>query len=76
MREIPGVEMEVDAWLEQKNTRAHKDLEWFGSSERNTLYPLFCIAPERAYSTELVEASGCVYVMPEKGLNELRARQA
>jgi hypothetical protein len=46
------------------------------SSERNTLCPLFCIAPERAYSTELVEASGCVYVMPEKGLNELRARQA
>jgi hypothetical protein len=59
-----------------KNTRTHKDLEWFGTPKRNTLIHFFCIALVISSSTELEEASGCSCVMPEKGLNELRARQA
>jgi hypothetical protein len=31
-----------------RKTQAHKDLEWFEPLERNILYPLFCIALERA----------------------------
>jgi hypothetical protein len=54
------------------HTRTHKNLEWFGPSERNTIRPLLCIALVRAWITELEEARGCV--LPEKGLNELRAR--
>jgi hypothetical protein len=54
------------------HTRIHKNLEWFRPSERNTIHPLLYIALVRAWITELEEASGCV--LPEKGLNELRAR--
>ena len=30
----------------RKNTEAHKDLEWFGPPERNTLRPLCDVLPE------------------------------
>jgi hypothetical protein len=56
--------------------RNTQDLEWFGPLERNALYPLFCIALVRSWSTELEEASVCVCVLHEKGLSCSRVQQA
>jgi hypothetical protein len=36
-----GLSVLLVSWKSGKNTRTHKDLEWFGPSERNTL--LHCV---------------------------------
>ena len=40
-----GAVKECSIWR-HKNTEAHKDLEWFGPPERNTLRPLCDVLPE------------------------------
>jgi hypothetical protein len=32
-----GLDVSLVSWGNMKNTRTHKDLEWFGPPERNTL---------------------------------------
>jgi hypothetical protein len=58
----------------REHTKTHKDLEWFGSLEHNTLRSFFCIAPARSWSTELEKASVCD--LSEEGLSLSRIAQA
>jgi hypothetical protein len=39
-----GLSVLLVSWKNKKNTRTHKDLEWFGPLERNTLlhYVMYC----------------------------------
>jgi hypothetical protein len=56
-------------WRGQASTPTHLDLEWLEPLERNTLRPLFCIAPGRA---EVQRLRKLVSMLLEKGL-EARA---
>jgi hypothetical protein len=49
-----GGEWEVLRW-----TQTHKDLEWFGPPERNTLRPIFLYCSRESLSTKLEKACVC-----------------
>jgi hypothetical protein len=74
MLDFPDGEMEDEMRLEETTQEHTKIYSGSGHQSVKSYVHFFCIAPVRAWNTELEKASVCV--MPTEGLSELKARLA